>query len=227
MLISLVRTILIYILIIIAVRLMGKRQISELQTTELVVTLLISDLAVIPMQDSGQPLFSGLIPIFVLISCEIIASVLMLKSGKFRRLVCGKPVTIISDGVILQDKMKELRISTEDLFEQLRQKDIFSINEVLYGIIETNGLLSVVKKPEYEDVKQKDLNMNSDKPNFEVVVISDGEVAESSLSICEKDRSRLDGILAQHNTKLEDIFIMTADKSGKHLIIEKTIMEKK
>lgn len=145
MFISLVRTIILYLAIILAVRIMGKRQISQLQTSELVVTMLISDLAVIPMQDSGQPLFSGIIPIFVLIALEVMLSFIMLKSGKVRRAICGKPVVIIQDGRLLQENMRELRMSVEDLFEQLRQKDVFALNDIAYAIVETNGMLSVVK----------------------------------------------------------------------------------
>ena len=108
MFISFVRTIILYFTIILAVRVMGKRQINQLQTSELVVTLLISDLAVIPMQDSGQPLFSGLIPILVLIALEVLVSVFMLKSSRFHRLVCGKPVVIIKDGRIIQENMRQI-----------------------------------------------------------------------------------------------------------------------
>ena len=134
MIISFVRTVLLYIVILLAVRLMGKRQISELQTSELVVTLLISDIAAIPMQDTGQPLASGFIPIAVLVMCEIAISVFMLKSGKFRRLVCGKPIVLIDNGKIQQQEMNRLRLSIEDLFEELREKDVFSINDVAWAI---------------------------------------------------------------------------------------------
>ena len=127
MTISLIRTLLLYIVIIVAVRLMGKRQMSELQTSELVVTLLISDIAAIPMQDTGQPLVSGFIPIAVLVMCEnYVVSVLMLKIPKFRRVVCGRPIVVISDGKLIQSEMKRLRMSTEDLGEQLRQRNVFS-----------------------------------------------------------------------------------------------------
>ena len=103
MIISLIRTFLLYLDIIFAVRLMGKRQISELQTSELVVTLLISDIASIPMQNTGQPLVSGLVPIFMLVAIEIILSVLMLKSGRFRKVICGRPIVVINDGKIQQN----------------------------------------------------------------------------------------------------------------------------
>lgn len=220
MIISLIRTLIIYIIIIFAVRIMGKRQISELQTTELVVTLLISDLAVIPMQDSGQPLSSGLIPIFVLVACEIIASVLMLKSGKFRSLVCGKPVIIIRDGKILQDQMRELRITLEDLFEQLRQKDIFSINEVRYAIVETNGMLSVFKKSEYENVTRSDLSLNIPQ-ELEVVIINDGEISPASMKIIGMSNERLLDILSGEHTEYNEIFLMTATVNGCCKIVRK------
>ncbi len=221
MLISLIRTLLIYIIIITAVRLMGKRQISQLQTTELVVTLLISDLAVIPMQDSGQPLASGLIPIFFLIGFEIILTIFMLKSSKFRRLLCGRPIVVISDGVILQKEMKELRMSTEDLFEELRQKDVFSINEVKFAIVETNGILSVIKKDQYSEVVKGDLEIKSNSSNLEVVVISDGEICKSSLAVCKTNLSKLISILNTEKRNIEDIYIMTLDTIGNYNIIVK------
>ena len=146
MTISLIRTLLLYVMIIAAVRIMGKRQISELQTSELVVTLLISDIAAIPMQNTGQPLSSGIIPILVLVSCEIAASFFMVKNSRFRKLVAGKPQVVINNGTVDQAQMKRLRMSTEDLSEQLRQMNVFSIQDVAYAIVETNGKLSVDEK---------------------------------------------------------------------------------
>ena len=167
MIISTLRTILLYIVIIAAIRIMGKRQISEMQTSELVITLLMSNIASIPMQDTDQSMLSGIIPIMILLVCEISISYLMLKRSKIRRLICGKPVIIINNGKIDRDAMMQLRISTEDMFEQLRQKDIFDINEVAYAIIETNGKLSVMKKPENDNVTLSDMKIKAkDKPSF-------------------------------------------------------------
>ena len=130
MAVSFIRTILLYVVIIVAVRIMGKREISEMQTSELVVMLLVSDIASIPMQDTGQPLVSGLIPIAVLVMCEISISGLMLKSSKFRRMICGRPVIVINDGKVQESEMRRLRMSTEDLSEQLRQKNVSSMPAV-------------------------------------------------------------------------------------------------
>lgn len=221
MIISVVRTVLLYIIIIVTVRIMGKRQISELQTSELVVTLLMSNIASIPMQDTEQSMLSGIIPIFVLVVCEIFLSMLMLKNSNIRRAVCGKPVIIINDGKIDQKAMTDLRMSTEELFEELRQKDIFNIEDVAFAIIETNGKMSVLKKSASDTVTAKQLGVQSKDKGMQAVVISDGEIAESSLEFCGLDKGWLRKILNLENVRLNDIFIMTADKTRRYNIIKK------
>lgn len=223
MVISLIRTFLLYAVVIVAIRLMGKRQISELQTTELVVTMLISDIASIPMQDTGQPLVSGLIPIFILVSCEILVSVVMLKNSKFRKLICGCPLIVIRDGKIDQNQMRRLRMSTEDLFEQLRQLDVFSISDISYAIVETNGKMSVLKKAEKQEVTPEILNLPTDEKGIEVVVVSDGEVAQSSLKVFNLDESWLKNILEKEKVDVDDIFIMTLNKKLEYNIIKKDL----
>ncbi len=200
---------------------MGKRQISELQTSELVVTLLISDIASIPMQDSGQPLASGFIPILVLVMCEIVVSGLMLKSSKFRKMVCGRPLIVINDGKVDQKEMRRLRMTTEDLVEQLRQKDVFSIEDIAYAIVETNGKMSVIKKPDKEQPTAGMLGVALPDTGIEAVVISDGVISDFSLKLCSKSREWLDGVLRGKNVKPEEIFIMTANRTGDFNIIKK------
>lgn len=221
MIITVIRTIILYIVIIITVRIMGKRQISELQTSELVVTLLMSDIASIPMQNTDQSLLSGIIPIFVLVIFEILISFLMLKHSKFRSLICGRPVIIIDHGRIDQKAMKELRMSTEDLFEELRQKDIFHPSDVDFAIVETNGKLSIMKKSECESVTVKQIGAKGDRRGLEAVIVSDGEIAESSMKFCGISRSWLRSILDLEGVRLSDIFIMTADQGRRYTIIKK------
>ena len=221
MIISAIRALLLYIIIIFAVRMMGKRQISEMQTSELVITLLMSNIASIPMQDTEQSMLSGIVPIMVLLVCEITISYLMLKKSGIRRLICGKPVIVINDGTIDQQAMKELRISTEDLFEQLRQKDVFDISEVAYAILETNGKMSVFKKSLYEPVTAKDIDIEKEESILQVAVISDGEIAKSSLKICGLGTNWLDETLKNENISLKDVFLMTADKYKNYTIIKK------
>ncbi|HEX3037728.1 MAG TPA: DUF421 domain-containing protein [Oscillospiraceae bacterium] len=221
MTISLIRTVLLYIVIIAAVRLMGKRQISELQTSELVVTLLISDIASIPMQDTGQPLVSGLLPMAVLVVCEIVVSALMVQSGKFRRLICGRPIVVINNGKVDQKEMRRLRLTTEDLFEDLRQKDVFSIEDVAYAIVETNGKMSVIKKPDKETPVNGNLGIMLPDTGIETVVISDGEICDLSARLCNKSHAWVEGVLRGKNLQLKDVFIMTANTKGDFTIIKK------
>ena len=221
MIISAIRAILLYIIIIFAMRMMGKRQISEMQTSELVITLLMSNIASIPMQDTEQSMLSGIIPMMVLLVCEIFISYLMLKKSGIRRLICGKPIIVINDGTVDQQAMKELRISTEDLYEQLRQKDVFDISEVAYAILETNGKMSVFKKSIYSPLTVGDLEMKKEDSILKVTVISDGEIAKSSLKVCGLGTNWLYETLKSENIALKDVFIMTADKYKNYSIIKK------
>lgn len=221
MTISLIRTLLLYAIILGAVRLMGKRQISELQTSELVVTLLISDIAAIPMQDTGQPLLSGLLPIAILVFCEIVTSVIMLKSTRLRSLICGRPIVVINDGVIVQSELRRLRMTTEDLCEELRQKDIFCLEDVAYAIVETNGRMSIVKKPG-KDVPNAELcGLILPDNGIEAVVISDGVISDFSLQLIRKSQGWLEGILRGKNLSAKDVFLMTANTAGQFYIVKK------
>ena len=221
MTISLIRTLLLYAIILGAVRLMGKRQISEMQTSELVVTLLISDIAAIPMQDTGQPLLSGLLPIAILVFCEIVTSVIMLKSTRLRSLICGRPIVVINDGVIVQSELRRLRMTTEDLCEELRQKDIFCLEDVAYAIVETNGRMSIVKKPG-KDVPTAELcGLIPPDNGIEAVVVSDGVISDFSLRLIRKSQGWLEGILRGKNLSAKDVFLMTANTAGQFYIVKK------
>lgn len=221
MTISLIRTLFLYFIIILAVRVMGKRQISELQTTELVVTLLISDIASIPMQNTSLPLVSGVIPILILVSCEILLSAGMLKNAKFRKLVCGKPIVIINDGKIDQKEMRRLRMSTEDLSEQLRQMDVFNFSEVAYAIVETNGKLSVLKKPEDQQPTNSMLGIVAPEDGFYAVVVSDGEISNFSASLCGVSNNWIEGVIKGEKLSLNEVFIMTANKNKDYYLVKK------
>lgn len=221
MLISILRTVLLYFFIILAIRLMGKRQISDMQPSELVVTLVVSDIASIPMQNTSQPLLSGIVPVLVLISLEIAASILMMKSRKIRGLICGSPVIVIEDGRLLQSQLKRLRMTTEDLFVQLRQQDVFSIDDVQYCIVETNGTVSVLEKPDKRTPTLGQLGLKAEDNKLETVVISDGELIKHSLKLCRQDERTVINILNENNKNVEDVFIMTLDGLGNYKIIDK------
>ncbi len=208
-------------LIIFAVRIMGKRQLSELQPSELVVTLIIADIASIPMEDNSRPLLSGLVPMLILVALEIIVSVLMMKIPRFRKVICGSPVMIIEDGKLHQNEMKRLRITTEDLCVQLRQQGIFSLGDVEYCIAETNGKLSVLQKPDKRNPSAENLNITIDDTGIEAVVINDGQFLNNSIRLSRTNIKHLNKILKREKTALKDVFIMTIDCSGKYTIIKK------
>lgn len=221
MAVSLIRTIILYVIIILAIKLMGKRQISDLQTSELVITILISNIAAIPMQNTEQPLLTGVVPIGVLICCEIFVSYMMLKNTKIRQFICGKPVVVINEGKIQQDAMKYLRLSVEDLVEQLRQMDVFSLEDVWFAIMETNGQMSVLKKSEKQPPDSSTLGITVPKALVDTVVVSDGNISDFSLSICGLSKEWLKGVIDGQNIDIKDIFIMTANRSKKFNIIKK------
>lgn len=221
MLISIIRTIVLYAFVIFAIRIMGKRQISDMQPSELVATLIISNIASLPMQNTSQPFFSGVIPVVILVALEIITSAFMLKNSKFRRLVCGNPIVVIRDGVILQNQMRRLRLSNEDLFTQLRQQDVFNIEDIQYCIVETNGSISVLKKPEKRQPTAENLNIEIQDKKIQAVVINDGEILDNSLDLCKKDENYIYKILKKEKKKVSDIFIMTLDGIGNYNIILK------
>ena len=223
MIISIIRTILLYAFVVLAVRLMGKRQISEMQPSELVITLIVSEIAAIPMQNTSQPLLSGIIPVMVLVALEIAASVLMMKSGKFRKIMCGSPIVVIRDGKILQNEMRRLRLTTEDLCVQLRQQDIFSIEDVQYCIVETNGKVSVLEKPQKRTPSADDLKVKIKDNNIETVVVSDGQILDNSLKLCGKNKDDVYKILKSEHTRLKDVFLMTLDALGKYNIVQKEV----
>lgn len=222
MFIPIIRTIFLYLIIIIAVRLMGKRQISDLQTTELVVTMLISDIASISVESNAQPLLSGIVPMIVLVICEIILSAAMIKNSKLRKVICGKPIIVINDGKIQQSELKRLRMSVEDLSEELRQQGVFSFKDVAFAIVETNGKTSVMKKSNRDTPTMDDLNLKTVDNGIEAVVINDGSLSKFSMQLCNIDDDFIFKTLKKENLRLEDVFIMTANRAKEYTIIKRS-----
>ncbi len=221
MIISIIRTLLLYCFIIFAIRLMGKRQISDMQPSELVVTLVISDIASLPMQNTSQPLLSGIIPVIVLVALEIVTSVFMMKSKRFRRVICGSPVVVISDGKLLQKEMRRLRLTTDDLFALLRQQNIFSPEDVQYCIVETNGTVSVLEKPEKRKPTAEDFKISIPDSKLEAMVISDGRLIETALPLCSQSKDSVENVLKKEKLRQSDVLIMTLDGLGNYNIILK------
>ena len=221
MFVTLIRTIVLYILAIFSIRIMGKRQIGELQPSDLVVTLLISQIISIPIQDTDIPLVNTLIPIFLLVGFEILSSIFNMKSIKFRSFMQGHPVVIINDGNLNQKLLKELRFTMDDLLEALRQKDIFDISQVQYAIVETNGQISVLLKAENDTVTRDDLNLSPQPQGFKCPVVIDGKVVSKNFKICNMTKDKVNRIAKKEKIEIKDIMLMTVDAVGNHTIIRK------
>ena len=216
MIITITRTIILYIFVTLGIRLMGKRQIGEKQPNELVVTLLISETAAIPLQDTTQPILNGLVAIFVLVILEIMISVLSMKSRFMRKIMNGKSAVIIKNGVIDQQMMKSVRMTVLDLVELLRGQDVFDISTVAFAVLEVNGNLSVLLKSAEQPA---DLKIKKEKALLQLPVISDGKIVKESLDFVGADEKDIRKKLKGDN--VADVFLMTMDREGNHNIIKR------
>lgn len=218
---TIIRTAILYVAVTFGIRLMGKRQIGDMQPNELVVTLLISEIAAIPLQDTDQPILAGLAAIFMLVILEIIVSVLAMKSFFVRKLVSGKSVVIIKNGVLDQRAMRSVRMTILDLVELLRGQDVFDISDVAYAVLEVNGDLSVLLKSGAQNVKVRDMNIKTDKEDLPLPVISDGKIIHESLKSLQTDRAAVIKKLGKKKLDVGDVFLMTLDRGGNFTVIEK------
>lgn len=209
-----------YLFLIIGIRLMGKRQIGEMQPGELVVTLLISEMASIPLQDISQPLLLGIAAIFTLVFLEMLVSLLVLKIPRFHRLVSGSSRIIINNGVIDQREMKNLRITVTDLVELLRARDVFDISTVAYAVMETNGSLNILLKAADQPATKSDFGKGGSALLF-LPVISDGEYIPDSARKLGITRREIEGILKSNKSTEKEVFLLSVDRELNYTIIKK------
>ena len=219
MTISVIRTTILYLLLMVAVRLMGKRQLGELQPSELVVTLLLSDLAAVPMQENGLPLLNGVMPILVLVSLELFLSALMLKFPAVSKLISGTPQTVIRDGQVDAATMRRLRLTVEDLTESLRQQNIFDLKQVQYAVVETGGRISTYCYPRYQPATAADVGADTPDEGMPVVVVSDGRLCDWGMRLCGLSEEQVAGILRRHRCEQAEVFLLTATKTGQHQLL--------
>ena len=223
MILSYFRTLFLYLVLIFAVRLMGKRQIGEREPAEFVVTMLVANLAAIPMQDGAIPLYSGLVPILTVLGMELVLSGLILRSVRLRQLLCGKPVILIDNGKILQENLKSARINLDELTGQLRAKDVLDIRTVQFAILETSGDLSVFPYPKEKPASAKDAGVQATGQHLPVTVVEDGYLSRENLERAKKDEKWLEKVLSQHNCGIQDTFLLTVDESGQVVWLGKEI----
>ncbi len=221
MLSIIIRTFIIYCAVSLCVRLMGKRQLGELQPGELVITILMSEIAAMPIGDNSIPIINSLIPLLLLVSFEIINSIIDRKSVRFRHLTEGKPVTIIRNGELLQNELKDLRYTINDVLSGLRQKDVFDIEDVEYAVVETNGTLSVLLKPEKRPATSKTVGKTEKDNGMPCSVVIDGKIIESSFKDCGITEKEVLAKLQRETNDIKNVLLMTVDKSKKYNIIFK------
>ena len=215
------RAILLYILIIFAVRMMGKRQLADMQPSDIVATILISNIASLPIEDTSLPMMSAIIPILTLAAFEITTSEMGLRSRKLRLLFSGRPRVIIKEGVIDQKAMREVRITLDDLLENLRGEGVFDLKDVWYCIAETNGKLNVLQRFPAKQLTPKDMQLKGSDTLPPVTVISDGKMLPEAMQFYGISKEWLKKILELEKKKAEDIFVMTVDGNLQYLIVDK------
>ena len=215
MILSYLRTLLLYMVLIFCVRLMGKRQIGEMEPAEFVVTMLLANLAAIPMQDGAIPLYSGLVPILTVLGMELVLSGLIMHSVVFRRFLCGKPVILINNGKILQENLRRTRVTLDELTGHLREKDVLDIRTVQYAILETDGNLSVFPYPKERPASAKDAGIHPKQQFLPVTIIEDGYLSQENLKQAGKDETWLNDVLRENNAETKETLLLTVDAGDK------------
>ncbi len=221
MLLSYIRTAILYLILIAVIRLMGKRQIGQMEPAEFVVTMLVANLAAIPMQDGGIPLLSGLVPILTVLGVGMVLSSLSMRSIRLRQLLCGKPVILIENGRILQNNLRRTSITLDELSGHLREKDVLSIDQVQYAILETDGNFSVFPYPKYQPAAAKDTGIQTSPQHLPVTIIADGCLLRRNLNPAGKTEAWVQRILEERKATVSSTWLLTVDKSDHIIFISK------
>ena len=222
MFVVLIRTIALYLFIVVGIRLLGKHQIGQLEPSELVLTLIIADLASVPMQDNGIPLLSGLIPIVVLLALSSILSALCTKSIRFRALLCGRPSVVVENGQVVQEELKKNRLTLDELMEELRIQGYAEFKSIKFALLETNGQLSVLPYANQKPPTARDLKVSVEEGGLPRVVVSDGRLLEHNLRGAGYEHNWLEKQLAAHGLHSHrQAFLLTVDEGGNTCCVPK------
>ncbi len=209
MLTTLIRGFILYFVIMLSIRLMGKRQIGEMQPTELVITILISEIAAIPLDSNDVPLINSVLTVLLLAGLSILTSVLTLHSPGFRKVFDGHPAIVINNGKLDQQKMKDLRLTVQDLMSAARQQGVFDIEQIQYAIIETNGSVSIMQKPEFSPLTAQLAKVKAPEEALQHLIICDGKLIKPALAEAKLDRKALDNQLKKEKLQIEEIMLLT------------------
>ena len=213
MLLAYIRTIILYLILIAVIRLMGKRQIGQMEPSEFVVTMLVANLAAIPIQDGSLPLLMGAVPLLTVLGLELLLAALSLRSILFRRLLCGKPVILIENGRLLQENMRKTRITLDELTGHLREKDVLDPRAVQYAILETNGNLSVFPYPKEKPASARDAGIQTRKQFLPVTIVSDGKLLKANMKLAGKDENWVMRTLNAKGSTVAQTWLLTVDAS--------------
>lgn len=214
MLITFIRAIILYILVLIIMRLMGKREIGQLQPFELAISIMIADLASVPMSELGIPLTNGIVPIFALLVIYMIISILNMKSVNIRKIMSGQPSLLIYRGRIDEKMLKKERMTVNELQERLRGQNVFDLSDVEYAILETNGEVTVIQKPEKRNLIPEDLDISPEYEGIPYDLVIDGKVMKENLKAIGKDIIWLERELKKFHTTPENTLIATINGKG-------------
>ena len=212
MLLSCLRTGVLYLFLLAVIRMMGKRQIGEMEPSEFVVTMLVANLASIPMEELGTPLLAGLVPMLTVLGAELVLSSLSLRSIRLRKLLCGKPVILIENGRILQKNLQRTCITLDELTGQLRLKDVLDLKTVQYAILETNGNLSVFPYPKDRPATATEAGIQAKAQQLPITIVADGRLLKENLDILGKDRAWVQKVLQERNATIDSTWLLTADR---------------
>ena len=223
MMTAFVRTIILYFFIMAGMRLMGKRQIAELEPSELVLTMMISDLAAVPMQDFGIPLLSGLLPILTLLALSLLLSQLSLRSLRLRALICGTPTVLIRNGTLQQAAMRKNRYTLDELMEELREQGVSRVEDVKYAVLENSGQLTVFPWAAQHPPTAEHLGLDlEDDVTLPVVLINDGRLLRRNLTACGRDENWLRKQLSREKiSSPREVFLLTLDERGQVFCVRK------
>ncbi len=215
MLTIIIRSIIIYLIVLLVFRLMGKRQLGQMQPFELVLTLIIADLATIPMAEVSVPVLHGVVPLLTLVVLHFVLTLISRSSHHFSKIISGKPVIIVNPKGIDYKAMKKLNLSTDDIFEALRGCGYFNISQVQYAIMETNGKVSVMPKSEFAPVTNADLNTSADESFLPIVLVSEGKIIKDNIEIAKVSNSDVENIVKQNSKgSVKDVLLLTLDQAG-------------
>lgn len=214
MLLIFFRAIILYILVLLVMRCMGKREIGQLQPFELAISIMIADLATIPMSELGTPIFYGVVPILALLLMHLLISFINLKSIKFREFICGKPSILIYRGKIDENVMKKENFTINELQERLRGNNIFDLGDVEYAILETSGQITVIPKPDKRGVTLEDMNIKGEYLGIPYDLIVDGVIQEENLQKISKDKEWLKKQVSKFDMKPEEALVATINGKG-------------